>query len=735
MTKFLRYEGEFLSRKNVHWKVELWQEASSAFPAAPALMFPADSPLRIEWGHTDKEEPVCGSTATLRVISPGDRTFEDLYTIRAGSVLLRVFRNGGFYWNGTLDPEFYEEPYSMGSNYDVELTFSDFGILDRIPYALSGIRSLQELVEIAMDKACLHYGLIEQGMITTSLLPDSTYMTLADLSVHSENFYDEDGKPNSLKEVLEAVLQPLALRMVQRGGKIWVYDLNGLYTVGKPAAVEWVSDDQMMGTDKVVNNAVVTFSPYAQSESLGNELEYLGVCKEEMTNLGNTCPSTEPEYYTYYPDYDPEWDYKNLSFTIFLSRKGSGLKEVHPSVKYFKFQPLLGGQESEGIAWMFYTGGHGDLKSGRPRRIGQNPRLPDNPEIMIRTGRTPVQQMEETDRNHYLKINMEMFLDMRYNPFTQKGGNNEGGNYELADYRFNYVQIPFTATLYNEEGTATWHYDNSEIYGRYDLTGELSQLTQGKWVKGAADIRSSRLSWYNNEDRHHKSGVAGWQSNRHNIGLSLEESTKSFKQLETGQYLPYPPEGGYLEIVVYGGVRIWEWTTKFSDMGLRVAPIEWYEKIRWLLFKAPTVNVVNANITHSENESDDIEYSGVVNEDAKDPLELDTICGTSAEAIPSARGILLNTVSHTQVKELTRAGRTTQAEQLLIGTIYSQFADRKTLLTGTAQLLSGDLRYYTERMQPGKRMICLSDCQDAIADESEIEIVEFRPDEYKEEQP
>ena len=114
MAQYLRYSGKYLSRKNVVWEVGISQEADGAYPAVGVLNFPADEPLVIEWKHTDKHEVICGSTATLTVTSPGDRTYEDLYTIAPGSIRLDVLRNGLLYWSGTLDPEFYEEPYAYG---------------------------------------------------------------------------------------------------------------------------------------------------------------------------------------------------------------------------------------------------------------------------------------------------------------------------------------------------------------------------------------------------------------------------------------------------------------------------------------------------------------------------------------------------------------------------------------------------------------------------------------------
>ena len=54
--------------------------------------------------------------------------------------------------------------------------------------------------------------------------------------------------------------------------------------------------------------------------------------------------------------------------------------------------------------------------------------------------------------------------------------------------------------------------------------------------------------------------------------------------------------------------------------------------------------------------------------------------------LPGARGVYL-TADGAQVTEITRGGYTGQIEELLIGTLYSQYARRHTTLSG--RLLAG----------------------------------------------
>ena len=237
MAMELRYMGEFLSRDGVIWRVELRQEATEPFEEVGALTFEAEEALVIEWPETAKHEVICGSTATIRIESPGDRTYEDLYTIEVGYIRMDVYRAGKLYWSGMLDPEFYEEPYERAANYEVSLTFSDFGILQRKKYALAGMLTMSDVVAMCVSETGIACTGIDQALISTGLNSDTPFK-LEDIKVRSDNFYDEDGEALTLEDVLIGIFQPLGLRMVQRAGKIYVYDLHGLYTKGKSAEGE-----------------------------------------------------------------------------------------------------------------------------------------------------------------------------------------------------------------------------------------------------------------------------------------------------------------------------------------------------------------------------------------------------------------------------------------------------------------------------------------------------------------
>lgn len=758
MSMVPRYSGEFLSRSGVKWKVVILQESEEVFQVTD-LTFPAESPLVIEWENKSKEEPLCGSTATLKIESPGDRTFIDLYSIAPGQICLDVYREGVLYWSGCLDPEFYEEPYDRGAFYDVELTFSDFGILGRLPYDLTGPQTLRAILNRAIYLTKGNFSGVDETRISTKF-EDGKPVTLDSLSIASENFFDEDGEASTYQEVIEGILQPLALRMIQKAGKIYIYDLNALYEEKNSDEIEWDGTGSVMGTDRVYNNAKITFSPYSSSTLLSGEMDYLGKYSVNCVNIQNEWPGTPgsenfDQCYSYYTDYDEShrvgynWDYSLVDFTIFLGGKATGLASIGPWSSYFHILPMLGGNESTGVVGGFYSGGHGDLTTGWPKRKGVSPENHQTFEILT-TNRAYLPTLSASDAKTFrVRVVTEILADPRYNPFEQSGGGNEGGNYDNIKARTGWAFIPVAITIYDASGKALYHYDNKEI-AEGGVHGYIGS-GEGTWKAGAGTFGDAWLSYYDPDDLKENTGILGWKKNRHCIGTpygKLSDGKEfymfdSFKKMADGQYIPYPPTGGYIEVKVFNGLYCYDFSetiylgSLYKDQNLPIIDgSKWdkwgyYKKLRWLLYHAPVVDVVRKNLVFDEAETDDIEYKGVVNRNAKDDIEIDTICGTSDIICPTAKGIFFRTSTGEQIQKLKRADRVDHPEQLLIGTLYSQFGTRMTTLTGVTVLTHKGLRTYTDEAQdPGTRFMIVAEEQDLIADESETTFIELRPDEY-----
>lgn len=798
MAKYVKYMGEFRSRQGVRWRAEILVEAEAEFPEAEIgnLVFEGDEPIVIEWGNTPKSHAVCSSSATLRIESPGDRTYTDLYSIAPGEIRLDIHRDGQLYWSGTLDPEFYEEPYERAANYPVSLTFSDLGILDRLNYDLTGLQSLYAILSNALERAGLNYEGIDYQSYCSTYFSDINDnkphpATIADLALRSDNFIDEDGSPKSLREVIEGMLLPLGLRLIQRAGKIYVYDLNGLWAAtAKPKEIYWTSDSQTLSVDSVYNNVVITFSPYAEETTISSEITYTGDYSPEKVNAH--CFSDYEQrginYFSFSTDYSQEnkpqgrfGDWDNIHFTIFLSEtEGTGLAYLNPQARYAHILPVVNGpEETDCIAWRVVAG-HASLKyESESCHSLLNDVSPNLHQPLMKTHRAYLPYLYEGQRtSYYLRLTLPMLLDMRYNPFTSANDNNESGYTEDLKANSAWIFIPVKVNLYNDKGELTHHYINYKRTHRGAQGNFTHAIRGGEWI--AADSEDKQhycwLEYYDPSGEIKGTTAAGqWVENRQNIGrpdndgrITLEHNLfsdynmkfriyESFKAMPAGEFIPYPPAGGYIEIVVYTGVRGFAWNeretaTNNFDAGWETpeAPppgnnLGWiptyankwvdkkiYDHIRWMLYKAPNLEIVKNNLIFDAAELDDIEYSGELNKDAKEELSMNTICGTIAEVSPTARGTYFHFSDGRQVCELTRAEVTDQAENLLIGTLYSQYAGRMTILSGENEIDPGGLNLYSEPNQPREtKFLMMAETQDVITDTAETTFVEVRPDNYE----
>ena len=735
-----RYEGQFLSHGGVTWTVRILQEADSAFASVGELAFPAAAPLVIEWGETGKEQSVCGSTATLTVLSPGDRTYIDLYTIEPGLIRLDVLRNGVQYWSGCLDPEFYEEPYSSGRDYNVSLTFSDFGILKRKQYDMEGMRTLEEILESAMSLSRVNVSGTDLTMVSTCI-SGTVGLTLDAVSVRSDNFYDEDGVPMSYDEVLTGILQPLALRLVQKAGKIYLYDINALHAAGAQNSIQWISDDQYLGVDRVFNSVKVVLSAYGE-DSIAKDIEFTDPVDETQTNL--TSDTLNPELYSYYVNYEEGKpgtvagvDYDWVSFTVFLSQNARGLASKYSQAKYFKTVPVLGGESSEGLALWFYTGGHGPLSSGWPVLKGQKPDRMNPATAIMKTEKVYLPAMSETEAaRHMLRLTLDMMLDPRYNPYSDAEKGNEKENYDWFDSNVTGVFVPVIVEILDADGNAMCHYDNRGGDDEYDAGWEsvgaraTLHTTLGKWVDGPAVYDDCCLQYYDKGEKSRGTAVLGWRKNRPACGIANIYIALSLRDSDDGQRLPYPPVGGYLQVSVCAGMRLIN-EGEYYRHGTELTT-EALAKLRWGLFKAPVVELLTSGTAAAVVEGcDDVEYAGVLNEHAKDDLAIDTVCGTMETPSPLARGLYFLSSTHAPIVTMTRQGRTAQVEQLLIGTLYSQFASRKTRLSGTAALMHWAPGGLSDASQGDRVFMLTGEVQDVIEDSSEIVAIETAPDEYR----
>ncbi|MGL5894404.1 MAG: hypothetical protein ACRCZM_07305, partial [Bacteroidales bacterium] len=415
----LKYWGEFTSVDNILYRAEIYIEADEATTAQEVYF--AENPIEIEWSEVDKNDPIRSSSCTITLESDTDRRFVDLYSVKPGSVWLHVLRDGNSYWVGSLNPELYEEPYSELQNYDLSITFSDFAILDRIKWSRTGFITPAEVVSLALMHTRLDdYSLIE--MVSTKLSSSAQDSIMRDIVFLCDNFWDEDGEVLSIKEVLEEVLRPFGLSIIQKGGKVTLFDLNSFHEQGSTPIV-WDGSDAVLSVDKTYNNVEVAFSPYEKTELLNGVID------------GDSIDDREPTYSVEVPGEGAA----GFNITLSLGAEGS---MVATRGKYFKIKSVFSGSDSAGIAFS-YKRGDVQLISHPTGTIGS--------ELLRLEDSSYIANLTNEERGKYkIKLSMDLMVDVRNNPFEQDSQHNEEGNWKRFKDWANFAWVPFILTLRDE---------------------------------------------------------------------------------------------------------------------------------------------------------------------------------------------------------------------------------------------------------------------------------------------
>lgn len=687
------YKGGFYSVNNTLYEVEIMKEGYAGTTTEIAF---GDESLTIEWAEVDKLEPAMSSSARIQLFSDSDRQFVGLYTVETGSVRMDVYREGSLYWSGTIDTELYEEPYAYKDGYVVEITFSDFAPLDRLRFEGSGFMTLRSLVNDILTKSGVRYtGLITYISTSPYLynVVDETSGSLLDtVSVQAANYYDEDGEAMSLREVLDKTLRPLSLRLTQKGGNVYLYDLNALSTAVKPTQIVWESDDATLSVDKVYNNVKVSFSPYERTNLISDGMEAEDVPDENKRMVWVNAKEGGD----------------NIGFNIYSSDTGSAGIEKHASAKFFKIDSVYSGSDAAGVLW-----------SANPYTNFINTPCPSTGAMLFK----PTAQVYVGDvagRSEKIKISLSLCMDTRYNPFEEASAENDDKAYDKLQNWANFAYVPVKILLKDEQGNVLYHFFNNGVKNSSSFGhGEGNY----KWMAGDTDFSHCWLCYYNG-NRKSESGLGGWQTNKPIIGYYRGEKLPvNFDKLGTGEYIPLPPVAGYLEVQVGVGVNCYDYDSE-TAWKLRE---DLYPYVKWMLYKDLKVELVDKYGKTIDKQ--DVEISAWVNRLAKEELSIDTKLGTLDKASPTALGQYFATSNHSALSRFRRAGITDRLEKLLCGTVYSNYAGRNTTLSGTVGVVH-TFGTYSEANELGL-FVLASEMQDLRADTSKITMTKFSADNYE----
>lgn len=289
----VKYYYEFKGYDNILNRVEILTDDNVAAQEVTCTT----APFVLEYSEVKKLTPVQGSGATMELVSKENFQFESLHTDNMQDYMVKFYRGGSLYWMGWLDPELYEENLSLFPPYPVSFTAADFNVLERLQYQDTQGNNYTDIVPMithlqrCFSKLNLPFTRLAIGCSTTAdgitLSADETIFHK--LYIQSANFYDEDGKPMTCREVIESILQPFGLMMVQRDASVYIYDYNTVvgggvmkyygpqtfayfgelsvsFELGDMSDIGFMSSNSPYGFEDMINNVSITSSLYAQKE-------------------------------------------------------------------------------------------------------------------------------------------------------------------------------------------------------------------------------------------------------------------------------------------------------------------------------------------------------------------------------------------------------------------------------------------------------------------------------------
>ncbi|MCM1369867.1 MAG: hypothetical protein NC204_05785 [Candidatus Amulumruptor caecigallinarius] len=791
MKRCLTYQGAFAGRgvkpgTDTCWRVELWCpfEDGTPTPTPKQLVFSGDSPLTIEWEDWLPEQAVQGSMCTISVISMKDREFINYYSTRAAEIWIKVFRREWgerdykLIWRGSLDSEFYEEPYETESGYEVTMSFSDFGALENIDflpqnmnpdaaYTMTGQMKVTKIISSILTSG----GLIdtpddfkftgiddknrcffpESFLVNYNKAGIDVSFSFDKLLVSTSNFFNEDGEPSTMRDVLEAVLLPLSFHIVQRAGRVMIYDFGSRFGREAPTMINWAGDSQTLSTAETYNRVNLRFSPYCQADLLNVEIKAESEGKEyrvipnKFTGDRWAGPGAFP------------------SFKIWEGLEGEGFSYVYGH--YFKIEPMMGSTAECAGADL---GGKSAYKCTVEDIPGRGVRLPPIyiPPCTSYTSKLNGERVQIP--GFKIVFSFDMLFDPRPNPFEtahpEGDATNGGTAYDDFTKYAKFVLVPLQIILRNYKGEPVYYYTNAkhfkkETSGQIIPFGEYADLERlGEWeaLKDESEMPRDWASecfaqFYPDDlDTSNEGALNGWTANRPIIrmGDGTGKIPDIVKKMGDGMSIPYPPVDGWLDITIMRAAYVYHHSLEAMagdiynkglpehgpwdggpEKGMSMWGMDVLKHIQWWMIKSPKVEICKNNIERQNPDDDDIETVAYAENGAAEPLDIETKCGSCKYPSPAQRGLFWIGKYPVWLKKDSTENSSNYMERFLITDIISQYSKRRAVLSGEATESVSNVPLFTDHNMSGT-FIMRNSMFDALAGIEDLSVVELMPVKY-----
>ncbi|WP_195372977.1 MULTISPECIES: hypothetical protein [Parabacteroides] len=638
----VKYFHEFKGLDEVSNRFEILCNPSTT----PKLIEATNEPFRVEYLEVKKLEPVQGSQATLKLISESNFQFLDLHTDDMQGYMIKFYRAGELYWIGYLDSELYNENLTDYAPYPVEFSGADFNIWERLKFRDENEKTYNDIASFLTQlKRCFNkLGLPFQKLyIGCSTIPEGVAMNTTETALHalyiqSANFYDEDKEPMSCREVVESILQPLGLMMVQRDASVYIYDLNTIKSggvmkcynfdtlsyigdtavnvlLGDIGEIGTMSTDASLSFEEMINNVTITCSLYGQADVVD-----VSVKEANLSDLKSESESNVliKRFYSKCTDWNaPEY--------VFYKSKETN-------------STLLG-------AKLTYSGG-----TEKNNFVFQN-----------------VNAYMASQRNDiYLCLKCNAYVNTKNNPLDS----NEKVNAPESSRRM----IIYCKVLLTFNGQDLMYYNGVQWkniqQGKDPEYTTLVFLNSGNW-------KDSRIlnTWLTN-------------SNVYWPGMTIPNTIiDREKDFQAGRKIPLPPKSGCIKVIIdYAKID------ENSDLP------NIFKDVKDLLIDKVSLTFEDAD--GKGISTDDYEFNSYINKKVKADYEEVTLKCISAneDKLPVGKANILRKVDdHYEYQTAyTRAGQTNILERLLMCTIHSNFTTKNKAISIDIKMTDNPaLRYVT----------------------------------------
>lgn len=635
------------------------------------------------------------------------------------------------YWRGMLDPEQYEEPYAAKTDYEVQLVFSDFGRLRRLPYSsLSSDprQSVSWLLEMAfvslarLDAVGLNTALDVElsrdddgGADTGAFSDHMLYFDERPLLPDEDEAADPDSEPVTWGDAIESLLQPLGLRVTQVHGQAIVYDLPTIAADGVQGAatVRWSSDDQVLGVGPIYRAITVKYDAGGDDTlcDAALDVDHMGTTVNAYIFPLELRPGGKTAFVLHtHNTCDPAPLRLNTTcrtktvagVTVPGTSQTIPAGDVIAPHYYFDIEPMFGGEDCTGIiAYLCNQNnkianvpvlGRCIPNAGHTTSAGAYDQL-TGPLLSVAPMR-----FVRTERCASLKISVEMLLDARCDPFD--GGDKEPDKSLgiFMDQYWNVVHIPCRLWIEGDDGSV-WHYanDTDRRSAYYDCRGRGN--TPAGWKSGAGAYGEMWLSYYDWDEPTTRCGVKGWSVNKPCRGYKCTDPSPLWhKKRGEGEYVPQPPVSGTLHFEIGVGadprkagenMRTWWYNTRDNTRAEGTVNPYIIHSARWHAYRSVSIEGVDyyGRPTGKRGETDsEITYRATLNNDAAETLDLDTIYGSAIDTPAGARGLYYapgGDYGSQPIQRIGWNGTYDTIESWLICNLGAQYDGRHTVLEGT----------------------------------------------------